>query len=388
MRDCQCMPVTDKFPRITTAILQVHTDEVWDLEWSHNGKFLASASRDKSIIIWSVRPSNQNPDISVHLHLRDHPFVVGRVAWSPDDTILLSSSEQYIKMWNTETGICIRTIEAHTETVSAFAWVPDGSGFISGSQDRTIKRWGADGELCDSWDIMAIRITDLAISPDFTRLVAVGESARDPISPTPRSDLVTASTTNRNDNDNDPTPNDPRPRIPDNSMIVYNLTTKQPRFSVSFEGTLTSVKISGDSKYAFVNHAPDEIQRWDLVLGHRAGNYVGHRQSRHMIRSCFGGVDDNFVVSGSEDGNVYIWRQGSAVLLDVLSGHGNGSVNSVAWNPRNTQVFASCSDDFTIRLWEPPGSGADTESSSALTQQRAEEQSHESEPSAKVSECD
>jgi hypothetical protein len=45
---------TDLFPHITTTILQVHTDEVWSLEWSHNGKFLASASKDKSVIIWSV----------------------------------------------------------------------------------------------------------------------------------------------------------------------------------------------------------------------------------------------------------------------------------------------------------------------------------------------
>jgi hypothetical protein len=27
------------------------------------------------------------------------------------------------------------------ETVSALAWVPDGSGFISGSQDRKINLW-------------------------------------------------------------------------------------------------------------------------------------------------------------------------------------------------------------------------------------------------------
>jgi WD40 repeat protein len=45
---------TDLFPHITTTILKVHTDEVWSLEWSHSGKFLASASKDKSVIIWSV----------------------------------------------------------------------------------------------------------------------------------------------------------------------------------------------------------------------------------------------------------------------------------------------------------------------------------------------
>ena len=45
---------------------------------------------------------NANPDISLHLHLQDHQFPVGCLAWSLDDTILLSSCEQLIKMWNTE----------------------------------------------------------------------------------------------------------------------------------------------------------------------------------------------------------------------------------------------------------------------------------------------
>ncbi|KAI0306418.1 WD40 repeat-like protein [Multifurca ochricompacta] len=347
---------TDLFPRITTTILQVHSDEVWSLEWSHNGKFLATASKDKSVIIWSV---------GVY-----HPFAVGCLAWSLDDTILLSSSEQYIKMWNTESGICIRTIEAHTETVSALAWVPDGSGFISGSQDRKINLWGSDGKQRDSWGITAIRITDLAVTPDFTRLVAVGESAKDPTLPTPRGDSNTASTASRNGNNN-PTPS--APRTPEHLMIL----------SVSLGGQLTSVKISSDSQYALVNHAPDEIHLWDLFTGRLARKYTGQRQGRHIIRSCFGGVDGNFVVSGSEDGNVYVWHRDRAILLDVLTGHGSGSVNSVAWNPMNSQMFASCSDDFTIRLWEPLGGGADGESSSRLAHRMADDREHESEASGK-----
>jgi WD repeat-containing protein 26 len=148
-----------------------------------------------------------------------------------------------------QSGICIRTIDAHTETVSALAWVPDGSGFISASQDRKINLWvrychlttcrllncclctivqGSDGKLRDSWGITAIRITDLAVTPDFTRLVAVGESARDlnPIlPPTTRNDSVVTSAASRNGNNN-PSPGVPRTR--EYLMIVYDLTTKQP----------------------------------------------------------------------------------------------------------------------------------------------------------------
>jgi WD40 repeat protein len=55
----------------------------------------------------------------------------------------------------------------------------------------------------------------------------------------------------------------------------------------------------------------------------------------------------------SPDGNVYVWHWDGLLLL-VLQGHGEGSVNAVAWNPRNERMFASCSDDKTVRIWEPP----------------------------------
>lgn len=35
-------------------ILQGHSDEVWFLQFSHNGKYLASSSKDQSAMIWEV----------------------------------------------------------------------------------------------------------------------------------------------------------------------------------------------------------------------------------------------------------------------------------------------------------------------------------------------
>ncbi|KAI0934659.1 hypothetical protein AcV5_006428 [Taiwanofungus camphoratus] len=356
------------FPRVTTAILEVHTDEVWNLEWSHSGNFLASASKDKSAIIWRIE-LDKDPSIreySPQFILRDHPYPVGCVAWSLNDSILLTAAEHCIKLWDTRTGTCIHSLDAHSDVVTALVWLPDGSGFISGGLDRKIILWDADGKQCDTWGQTPIRVTDLVITPDSTRLVAVGmydvpgtPSPTPPEGGTPPGAAAAA-------------------RSSETRVIVYDLATKQPETMIQLHGELTSVKISQDSRYALINRAPDidshcGIDLWDLDTGRIARKYTGQRQSRHVIRSCFGGIDGTFVASGSEDGNVYVWHRDSGTLLEVLSGHGAGSVNSVAWNPRNERMFASCSDDKTIRIWEAPPSdalGTPTDVHEHLTQEQ------------------
>lgn len=42
------------FPSVPTHVLSEHTDEVWVLEWSHDGRFLATGGRDGQVVIWEV----------------------------------------------------------------------------------------------------------------------------------------------------------------------------------------------------------------------------------------------------------------------------------------------------------------------------------------------
>lgn len=54
------------FPTVTTHILAQHTDEVWVMAFSHDGKFLASAGKDKQVVIWSIDVRRDDID-SQHL---------------------------------------------------------------------------------------------------------------------------------------------------------------------------------------------------------------------------------------------------------------------------------------------------------------------------------
>ena len=81
----------DNFPLETLTELHDHSDEVWYVDFSHDGTMLASASSDNSVIIYdTVRWK------AIH-RFADHHGVgevqgVCYVSWSPDDQYLLSCS--------------------------------------------------------------------------------------------------------------------------------------------------------------------------------------------------------------------------------------------------------------------------------------------------------
>lgn len=89
---------------------------------------------------------------------------------------------------------------------------------------------------------------------------------------------------------------------------------------------------------------------WDLETHQLIAKYIGQKQTRFVIRSCFGGINENFIVSGSEDSQIYIWNRNYQKLLYVLPGHA-GTVNAVHWCPFDPHLFASGSDDHTVRIW-------------------------------------
>lgn len=84
------------------------------VECSHSGKYIASSSKDKTIIIWNTEAtpnSNNENRFSVAHILVGHTEACSLLAWSPDDEHLLTASNDHsVKMWNTNTGRCERTL--------------------------------------------------------------------------------------------------------------------------------------------------------------------------------------------------------------------------------------------------------------------------------------
>ena len=77
--------------------------------------------------------------------MEGHKYGVSSVAYSPDGTKIVSgSTDNTIKIWDTNTGECLQTLMGHSKSVYAVAYSPDGRKIISGSYDKTVKIWGEE----------------------------------------------------------------------------------------------------------------------------------------------------------------------------------------------------------------------------------------------------
>jgi WD40 repeat protein len=64
------------------------------------------------------------------------------VAWSPDQEILASASEDCtIKLWYLTSDLPMRILEGHEGPVRSVVWAPSGRFIASAADDGTIKIW-------------------------------------------------------------------------------------------------------------------------------------------------------------------------------------------------------------------------------------------------------
>lgn len=112
----------------------------------------------------------------------------------------------------------------------------------------------------------------------------------------------------------------------------------------------TSVSISADSKHLLVNKRDGEALLIDLNTKTSVQKFLGHTGGNYLIRSAFGGANESFVVSGSEDGNILIWHKNIGAAVERLPGH-LPRCNAVAWNPADPCMLASCGDDHRVKMY-------------------------------------
>ena len=98
--------------------------------------------------------------------LRGHTDCVRSAAYSPDGRSIVSASDDNtVRIWDSNTGECLKVLEGHTNWVRSAAYSPDGRSIVSASDDNTVRIWNIH-PLNEMLEITRERFKDRQLTPE------------------------------------------------------------------------------------------------------------------------------------------------------------------------------------------------------------------------------
>lgn len=304
-------PPQKEIPEQCCQTLYEHKDEVTICKFSNDGKYLATGSKDQTVIIWSI------DDYSAKLAKK---FELGRpvcyLMWSPNDKMLLiTGNEDSSSIWiyDVESGDIKEHKQATEDSITTCAWLPDNKRYLcAGKQGQFYMVDVASGQVIEQWE--GIRVYGIhCIGSDGSKVLA----------------------------------SDSRNRI-----RCYDWECVLDHPVLEEDHSILSFSVSKDENYALLNIKQQGLHLWDIKCNSLVRRFRGNKQDYFVIYSCFGGSNEEFFASGSEDNLIYIYHREKETPINRLEGH-TKPVTCVDWHSSSPGLLASGGDDCLVKLWKP-----------------------------------
>lgn len=297
---------TIKFWSLDGTLLKTvkgHNGKIYSVSFSPTGRLLASASDDNTIKLWSLE-SSQVKTLS-------HSKPVYSISFSPDGQLLASvSDDNTIKLWNIEKGNLLITLKGHQKSVLSVIFSPDGKTIASASLDNTVKLWSLDGRELKTLKGHSDAVLSVSFSYDG-KTIASGSL--------------------------------------DKTIKLWSRDGKLSRTLQRYSSGVYSVKFSPDGKTLASASGDSTIELSRIDNGSVLTILKGHSNG---VQSVSFSPDGKTLASASGDNTIKLWKTDRA-LLNTLESHGN-RVYSVSFSP-DGKTIASASVDKTVKLWGSNG---------------------------------
>ena len=356
---------TVKLWEVTTGkcikTLEGHAYFVYSVAFSPDGKYLASSSPDQTIKLWEVESGKCAKTLGGHItfamsitYSPDGKYLVSglydkvikiseaatgkcikiltqdvedaesfryieSVAYSPDEKYIVSgcctigsiytinaSWQNTIKLWEVESGKCIKTLSGHTENVTSVVYSPDGKYVASGSWDKTVKLWEvAVGKCIKTLSGHEDHVTSVAYGPDGAYLASGSW---------------------------------------DKTIKLWDVTTGECIKTLENAHFVYSVAFSPDG--AYLASGSGIIKLWEVKTGKCVKTFDGDGGWGHSVSFS---PDGKYLASSSQDNTIKLWDVATGKCIKTSEGH-TASIRSVCYSP-DGKYITSVSDDQTIKFW-------------------------------------